>query len=83
MAGNVLARLEGLKSNLSPHALDAMAKALMSDGKGLAGKVSAAEKFQVARKARNAKWATRVAKASQQPVQTAPMGGTNAVRRIG
>lgn len=68
MAGNVLARLEGLKSNLSPHALDAMAKALMSDGQGIAGKVNAAEKFQVARKARNAKWATRVAKAAQQPV---------------
>jgi hypothetical protein len=68
MAGNVLARLEALKSNLSPHALDAMAKALMSDGKGLAGKVSDAQAFQVARKARNAKWATRVAKAAQQPV---------------
>jgi hypothetical protein len=40
----------------------------MSDGQGLAGKVADAAKFQVARKARNAKWATRVAKAAQQPV---------------
>lgn len=75
MAGNVLARLEGLKSNLSPHALDAMAKALMSDGKGLAGKVSDAQAFQVARKARNAKWATRIAKAAQQPVTDRTDGG--------
>jgi hypothetical protein len=75
MVGNVLRSLDNLKSNLSPHALDAMAKALMSDGQGLAGKVADANKFQVARKLRNDKWARRVAKGSQQSVTDRTDGG--------
>jgi hypothetical protein len=60
--------LNDLRTGMSPHALDAMARALMSDGKGLAGKVSEAEAFAKARKAGNAKWAKRLGKAGQQSV---------------
>jgi hypothetical protein len=56
-----------LKNNMSPSALDAMAQALMSDGKGVAEKVSAARTYAKVRKARNAKYAIKAAKAGQQP----------------
>jgi hypothetical protein len=63
----VLRTFHDLKNGMSPHALDAMAKALMSDGQQLPGKVAQAAKFAAGRKARNARWATRIAKGAQQP----------------
>lgn len=65
-AAGFLRKFGQLASTMSPEALDAMAKALMSNGGGLAEKVGAANKFGVERAARNAKWAKGFAKAGQQ-----------------
>jgi hypothetical protein len=64
----VMRKFSDLKNGMSPSALDAMAKALMGDGSGIAGKVTLARKYAKTRKKQNAKAAVRAAKAGQQPI---------------
>jgi hypothetical protein len=64
----VFRKFNDLRTGMSPSALDAMAHALMSDGKGLTEKVSSARAYAKVRKARNARAAVMLAKAGQQPL---------------
>jgi hypothetical protein len=64
----VMRKFSDLKNGMSPSALDAMAKALMGDGRGVAGKVSLARTYAKVRKKKNAQAAVRAAKAGQQPI---------------
>jgi hypothetical protein len=64
----VFRKFNDLRTGMSPSALDAMAKALMGDGSGVAGKVSQARTYAKIRKIKNARAAVRAAKAGQQPI---------------
>jgi hypothetical protein len=63
-----LRKMNDFRTGMSPQALDAMAHALMTGGKELPGKVSQAAAHAARRKAGNARWAIRAAKAAQQPM---------------
>jgi hypothetical protein len=67
-SAGITRKLMDLKNGMSPSALDAMAKALMGDGTGVAGKVSQARTYAKIRKIKNARAAVLAAKAGQQPI---------------
>jgi hypothetical protein len=63
-----LRKMNDFRTGMSPQALDAMAHALMTDGKTLPEKVAASAAYAIRRKAGNARWAIRAGKAAQQPM---------------